>query len=173
MIVRMTQSNINDYNKANEGFAVYGRIVPKYEDGTWSYTEEIFKEQYNKQYDMENIDKSYIEDKNKVVYFYYDEDNCVGQIRLRTNWNGFGFIDDIAVAKNSREKGIGTVLINKAVDWATQNDLIGLMLETQDVNLSACRFYAKNNFIIGAVDCMLYSKFTTANEKAIYWYNRF
>lgn len=47
------------------------------------------------------------------------------------------------------------------------------MLETQDVNVSACRFYAKNSFIIGAVDNMLYSNFPTANEKAIFWYYKF
>jgi hypothetical protein len=61
----------------------------------------------------------------------------------------------------------------KRKSWAKQNKFIGLMLETQDVNVSACRFYAKNSFIIGAVDNMLYSNFPTANEKAIFWYYKF
>lgn len=42
------------------------------------------------------------------------------------------------------------------------------MLETQDINVSACHFYAKNNFVIGAVDTMLYSNFSTSNENAIF-----
>lgn len=173
MIRKMSQSNINDYNKPYGGFFVIGRIVPKYEDGIWSYVEEIFEEPYIKQYDMESIDNSYIDEKSKAVYFYYEEDQCTGQIRLRENWNGFAFIEEISVAKGSRNKGIGTALINTAVEWAKQNHLIGLMLETQDVNLLACRFYAKNNFNIGAVDSMLYSKFPTRHEKAVFWYNRF
>lgn len=172
MIRKMTQSNKHDYNKPNDGFTVIGRIIPKYEDGIWSYLEEIFDEQYIKQYDMESIDNSYIDDKNKAVYLYYEKGECTGQIRLREHWNGFAFIEEISVTKGRRNKGIGTALLNKAMEWAKQNDLIGLMLETQDVNLFACRFYAKNKFMIGAVDSMLYSKFLTAHEKAIFWYKR-
>lgn len=173
MIRKMTQSNYGDYNKSCDGFTVIGRIVPKYEDGIWSYSEELFKEPYHKQYDRDSIDDSYIHDKNKAVYFYYEEEQCLGQIRLFANWNGYGLIEEIMVSKGSRNRGIGTALLNQAAAWAKENNLIGLMLETQDVNLLACRFYASHNFIIGAVDTMLYSKFPTAHEKAVIWYNRF
>lgn len=47
------------------------------------------------------------------------------------------------------------------------------MLETQDINVSACHFYAKNRFVIGSVDTMLYSNLSTANEMAIFWYYKF
>ncbi|ULO08545.1 GNAT family N-acetyltransferase [Paenibacillus sp. 19GGS1-52] len=172
MIIKMTISNIKDYNKSNESFTVIGRIIPKYEDGIWSYTEELFSEQYYKQYDKEDIDISCIDDENKAVYLYYFDNNCIGQIKLRAHWNGYAFIEDISVAKKMRGKSIGTALLNKAAEWAKQNKLMGLVLETQDVNLLACRFYAKNNFIIGAVDTMMYSNFPTANEIAIYWYKK-
>ena len=36
--------------------------------------------------------------------------------------------------------------------WAKQKDLCGLMLETQNNNLLACRFYIKKGFVLGAVD---------------------
>lgn len=173
MIKKMTRFNLHDYNKPYDSFTVIGRIIPKYEDGSWSYAEELFEEHYYKQYELENIDHSYIDEKSKAVYLFYEDNHCVGQIKLRTHWNGFGFVEDISVAKGSRSKGIGTALMDTAIEWAKQNDLIGLMLETQDVNLLACRFYARNNFVIGAVDSMLYSKFPTAHEKAIFWYNRF
>lgn len=68
---------------------------------------------------------------------------------------------------------MGKILLEKAIEWAKENKLIGLMLETQDVNITACRFYSKNKFVIGAVDNMLYSNFSTANEKAVFWYNKF
>ncbi|MFU1798727.1 GNAT family N-acetyltransferase [Paenibacillus azoreducens] len=173
MIVKMTHSNMNDFNKPNEGFIVIGRIIPKYVDDNWTYTEEIFSEPYFKQYENDEIDISYVEEDGKAVFLYYDENHCVGQIRICSNWNGYALIEDIAVAKEWRQKGIGSALMEKAVDWAKQNKFIGLMLETQDVNVSACRFYAKNSFIIGAVDNMLYSNFPTANEKAIFWYYKF
>ena len=64
----------------------------------------------------------------------YDRDECVGQIRLRKNWNKYAFIEDIAVSKNHRSKGTGRRLVQKAIELAKQKDLLGLMLETQDVN---------------------------------------
>lgn len=173
MIIKMTHSNMNEFNKSNEGFIVSERIIPKYENDYWTYTEEIFSEQYYKQYENDEIDISYINEKGKAVFFYYDNNNSIGQIRLRSNWNGFALIEDIGIAKDWRQKGIGTALLEKAVEWAKQNNFAGLMLETQDVNVSACRFYAKNKFVIGAVDNMLYSTFPTANEKAIFWYYKF
>jgi streptothricin acetyltransferase len=173
MITKMTHTNIKDFNNSNESFLIFGRIIPKYENDKWSYTEEIFTEKYYKQYENEDIDTSYIDNRYKAVYLYYDNSKCIGQIRLRSHWNGYAYIEDIAVAKNWRQKGIGTELLKKAGEWARENNFIGLMLETQDVNLSACRFYARNNFVIGSVDNMLYSKFPAANEKAIFWYQKF
>ena len=173
MIVKMTELNKDDFKQVNEGFFVSGRIIPKYENEIWTYTEEIFTEQYYKEYEYEEIDISYIDEPDKAVFLYYDDKNCVGQIKLCLNWNGYALIEDIAVAKDWRKKGIGTVLLQKAIEWAIQNNLTGVMLETQDVNISACRFYAKNNFIIGGVDNMLYSTFQTAHEKGIFWYYKF
>ncbi|MFE1628904.1 GNAT family N-acetyltransferase [Brevibacillus reuszeri] len=173
MIVKMTQLNKGDFKKANEGFFVSGRIIPKYENEIWTYTEEIFTEPYYKEYEDEEIDISYIDEPDKAVFLYYDDKNCVGQIKLCINWNGYALIEDIAVAKDWRQKGIGTILLQKAIEWAIQNNLAGVMLETQDVNISACRFYAKNNFVIGGVDNMLYSTFQTAHEKAVFWYYKF
>jgi Acetyltransferases len=174
MIIKMTHSNRSDYNASNEGFLVSGRIVPKYEHDQWTYTEEKWSESYMKQYEDEDIDSAYIEDKDKAVFLYYVNHRSVGQIKLCANWNGYALIEDISVSGNWRNKGIGTKLLEKAVQWAKQNNLAGLMLETQDVNVPACRFYARNNFIIGGVDRMLYSNLPAAkNEIAIFWYYKF
>ncbi|WP_127499192.1 GNAT family N-acetyltransferase [Paenibacillus glycanilyticus] len=173
MIKKMTHSNKDDYNKSNESFLVTGRIIPKFENDHWTYTEESFSEPYLKKYENDDIDESYMEHAEKAVFFYYADDKCIGRIKLRSNWNGFALVVDIGVSASSRQQGIGTRLLEKAVEWARQNHQIGLMLETQDVNLSACRFYARNHFIIGGVDTMLYSKFSTAREKAIFWYRKF
>ncbi|WP_336786677.1 GNAT family N-acetyltransferase [Paenibacillus sp. MMO-177] len=173
MIKKMTHSNISDYNNSNESFLVTGRIVPKFEKDCWTYTEEIFSEPYMKQYENDDIDDSYIKDSEKAVFFYYADDKCIGRIKLRSNWNGFALVEDIGISGSWRQQGIGTRLLEKAVEWAKQHHQIGLMLETQDINLSACRFYASNHFIIGGLDTMLYSKFSTAHEKAVFWYRKF
>ncbi|QAW06384.1 GNAT family N-acetyltransferase [Bacillus subtilis] len=173
MIKKMAQMNLKDFNKPNEPFVVFGRMIPTFENGVWTYTEERFSKPYFKQYEDDEMDVSYIEDEGKVVFLYYVENNCIGRIKIRSNWNGYALIEDIAVAKDYRQKGVGTALLHKAIEWAKENRFCGLMLETQDINVSACRFYAKHHFIIGAVDTMLYSNLPTANEIAIFWYYKF
>lgn len=170
MIAQITYESIRDINKANEPFEVIGRIVPKYENNTWTYTEEIYPEVYEKQYhnDVEDYE-AYISNRDKTVLFFYDNDICIGQIKMHRNWARYAFIDDIAVSRNARGKGVGRALINQAIEWAKQNQLMGLMLETQDNNLWACRFYSKCGFRIGGIDDMVYANFPNiAGEKAIH-----
>jgi streptothricin acetyltransferase len=172
VIVQITHENIGDINKANGPFEVIGKIIPKYENDTWTYTEEIYPEVHEKQYphDVEDYE-AYINSKDKTVFFFYDNDMCIGQIKIHKNWGRYAFIDDLMVIKNARGKGVGHALINQAIEWAKQNQLMGLTLETQDNNLWACRFYSKCGFRIGGIDDMLYDNFPDiADEKAIFWY---
>ena len=173
MITKMTQINMKDFSKPSECFLVSGRIIPTFENNIWKYTVEIFSEPYFKKYEDDDIDISYIKEVGKVVFFYYVENKCIGRIKIRSNWNGYAIIEDIAVAKDYRKNGVGAALLNKAIEWAKDNNFGGLMLETQDINVSACHFYAKNHFVIGAVDTMLYSNLSSANEIAIFWYYKF
>lgn len=79
------------------------------------------------------------------------------------------------VQKSSRGQGVGTALMQKAIEWAKDKELYGLALETQDNNLLACRFYSKCGFVIGAVDTMLYKNFSQpySDATAIFWYLKF
>ncbi len=50
---------------------------------------------------------------------------------------------DIRVAPEWRGKGIGTRLFERVVRYAQSIGCVELKIETQDVNVGACRFYAK------------------------------
>lgn len=76
-IVKMTHQNMKDYSKSHDSFEVFGRIVPKYENDQWTYTEELFSKSYVKQFDDEEIDSSYVEDQNKAVFLFYKEEECI------------------------------------------------------------------------------------------------
>ena len=157
-------------NKANQEFEIFGRIIPEFSGGMWTYTEEIYEDPYVKRYPDDTSDYTeYIDDPEKAVFLAYDEKECVGQIVLRKDWNGYAFIEDICVAAAARKNGIGTALMQKAEEWAKDIGLKGLALETQDNNLAACRFYAKYGFVIGAVDTMLYRN-SGDREYAVFWY---
>lgn len=88
MIIKMNELNMKDYSKPNESFVVSGRIVPTFKNNTWKYTVEKFSEPYFKKYEDDEVDISYIEEE-KVVFFYYVENNCIGRIKVRSNWNGY------------------------------------------------------------------------------------
>lgn len=69
MITALTKELLLDVNKANEPFRVIGRIIPTYQNGEWSYAEELFPEPGEKYYYdddenwteyIENPEKSYI-----------------------------------------------------------------------------------------------------------------
>jgi len=174
MIVEMKSENLKDINTPNQPFAIIGKIIPTFIDGVWSFSECLYEQTYEKSYPYDDGQwESYINNPDKVIFLYYDNNVCVGQVRLRKNWNSYAFIEDIAVSKSHRKVGVGTQLINKSIEWAKENNLHGIMLETQDNNLTACRFYSKLGFQIGAVDTMLYANFNNADEKAIFWYLKF
>ena len=174
MIEEITLKSLKDINKSNQPFDIIGKIISVFIDGTWSFSECLYDNSYEKIYlDDEEQWEDYIGNPDKTVFFYYDSNECAGQIRLKKNWNKYAFIEDIAVSKNYRKNGVGTKLIEKAIEWAKSKNLPGLMLETQDNNLSACRFYNKLGFQIGAVDTMLYANFDNADEKAVFWYMKF
>jgi streptothricin acetyltransferase len=103
----------------------------------------------------------------------YVGNQCIGQIRLRRNWNKYCYIEDIAVSNQYRGIGLGRKLINTAIQWAKDGKMLGLMLETQDTNLAACRFYHRCGFKLGGVDTMLYSNNPNRDEIALFWYMQF
>ena len=169
-IVKIDQQNLKDINKANQPFEIIGRIRPAFADGLWTYTEELYERTYMKVYPCDTCDYAvYIDNPDKTIFLAYSGSECIGQIILKRDWNGYSFIEDICVAKSARGQGIGSALIQKAIEWAKNSGLKGLALETQDDNLLACRFYAKCGFIIGAVNTMLYRNFDN-EEFAVFWY---
>ena len=174
-IVKLSSSILKDMNKSNEEFEIIGRLKPTFVD-KWTYTEEIYAHSYLHSYPNDDCDYShYIENPDKVVFLAYSDQECIGQIVLRKDWNRYAFIEDICVSKSSRGQGVGTALIQNAIAWAKDQDLYGLALETQDNNLLACRFYSKCGFAIGAVNTMLYKNFDKpwSDAIAIFWYMKF
>lgn len=173
-IVALTQQNRKDANHANQPFEVIGLLKPQFSGGVWSWSEELFDRPRWKRfpdYDEEFYDL-HIDNPNKGAYLAYDQGECIGQLVLRADWNGYAFIEDICVARAARGRGVGTALMETAVRWARERELSGLALETQDNNLLACRFYIKRGFQIGGVNTLFYRNCPepSCHETAIFWY---
>ena len=172
MIVDINKENIKDVNNSNEPYTIFGKIVPEYKNNFWTFSEENISEPYEYVYPIDEQDYStFINNDSKNIFLYYVENNCVGQIIIEKYWNKNSYIQDIGVKKDFRNMGIGHKLMDQAVKWTKEKNLNGIMLETKDVNLTACRFYKRYGFILGGVDTMLYSNFPKIkNQKALFWY---
>jgi len=75
------------------------------------------------------------------------------------------------VADQFRRRGIGRALLEKAFDWARAGGFPGIMLETQDINVAACRLYESCGMKLGGFDAYLYKGLDPhSDEIALFWY---
>jgi GNAT superfamily N-acetyltransferase len=97
---------------------------------------------------------------------------AVGHVTLSKNWNGYTLIEEIVVAAHVRRLGIARALLACAKGWAHSQETSGMMLETQNNNLAACRCYQDSGFILGGIDHLLYraQPEIADHEIALFWY---
>ena len=170
-ICQIDENNLFQMNTVDGSFTVDARLVLSARDGQISYTTEPVQP-YLKRYSAEQFDwHTFIGNPDKAIYLAYVDGQLAGQIILWKNWNGFGYIEDIAVDVHFRRQGIGLRLIEQAITWAKERGLPGLMLETQNINVPGCSLYAACGFHLGGFDQDLYQAINPdTDEIALYWY---
>ena len=171
IIEELNTNNLNDVNKCDNEFIIDSKLVLHLENDEIRYTM-LKLPVTRKRYEVDNYDFStYIDSPGRVVFLAYVEGQIAGQIILRANWNRFAYIEDITVDVRYRRHGVGRELISRAKRWAEEHHLAGLMLETQDNNVGACRFYECCGFKLRGFDSCLYKGLDrVADEVALYWY---
>ena len=75
---------------------------------------------------------------------------------------------DLRVAPAARGRGIGSALFRAAETWAAGQGAHRLKVETQNVNVGACRFYARHGCTLGAVRRLTYPELP--DEVQLIWY---
>jgi streptothricin acetyltransferase len=101
----------------------------------------------------------------------YVQNTPAGEIRLSQNWNGYAYVEDLVVVQAFRRKGVATALVNQAINWSRSKHLPGVMLETQNNNVAACKLYERCGFQLSGFDSALYQGLTkSSREVALFWY---
>ncbi len=77
---------------------------------------------------------------------------------------------DIRVRPDARSRGVGTALFRAAEQWAAARDACWLKVETQNINVPACRFYMRMGCTLGAINRFAYP--SLPEETQLLWYKR-
>ena len=78
---------------------------------------------------------------------------------------------DIRVHPENRRQGIGSQLFRHTVEWAWKRGCRQLKIETQNVNVRACRFYASQGCVLGAIHRYGYAGHPdVTDEVMLLWY---
>ena len=76
---------------------------------------------------------------------------------------------DLRVEPDHRRRGIGSGLFQQVVEWAVRRDCTQLKIETQNVNVAACRFYAAQGCYLGGHQRHVYPD-PVSDEVMLLWY---
>jgi len=75
---------------------------------------------------------------------------------------------DIRVSPDARRQGVGSALFAGVETWARRHGCTELKIETQNVNVAACRFYERQGCRLQAIDREAYPQFP--EEIQLLWY---
>jgi GNAT superfamily N-acetyltransferase len=91
--------------------------------------------------------------------------NTVGMLEGRRD---LSVLWDIRIAPTFRGKGVGASLFKATEKWSAERGCHQLKIETQNTNLSACRFYLRQGCTLGAINRLAYPDLP--DEIQMIWY---
>lgn len=95
----------------------------------------------------------------------------VGVLDVATeDWRRVAWIWNLMLDQSVRRRGLGRILLRRAIAWAKQLKLRAVMLETQTNNVPACKFYAQMGFqLVGINDAFYTNRDYQRQEIALFW----
>ena len=149
---------------------VRSRLVLNIENEKLVYSIAPVEPPYEREVQLEDSDYGFSEIP-PTVFIAEVDGKLAGRIRLLKWWNQFGYVEDLVVNPEFRGLKIGRALLEHGIQWAREIEFPGVMLETQDDNVSACTLYASCGFVLSGFDQNVYKAINPSKkETALYWY---
>lgn len=87
------------------------------------------------------------------------EGKVVGMVSVQTlvstaEGGNVGLVEDVIVDREFRRRGVGTLLLNQAVEWGRNRKLKRLQLLADRDNMASVTFYAGNGWTVTKLGCM-------------------
>lgn len=77
---------------------------------------------------------------------------------------------DIRVSPDYQRRGVGSALFHAAEMWSRKRGCSHLKIETQNINVPACRFYLRQGCVLGGIQRFAYREFP--EEVQLLWYKQ-
>ncbi|HLY27095.1 MAG TPA: GNAT family N-acetyltransferase [Aggregatilineales bacterium] len=84
------------------------------------------------------------------------------------NWNDTVFVWNLMIDKDYRRRGLGRRLWHRALEYARDMDVRAIMVETQNTNVAACKFYASMGCRLVGLNEAYYAN-SSDEEVALFW----
>ena len=171
IIKELDSSLIRDIHRIDNECDIDSKLVLRLVENRLSYTV-VSVPHTTRRFPQDDYEyTTYPDDPEKTAFLAYIDDQVAGELILRKNWNRFALVEWIGVDRKFRRMGIGEALISRSRQWARDKNLPGIMLETQDTNVGACRFYQSCGFVLKGFDSGLYEAFDERRgDIALFWY---
>lgn len=102
-------------------------------------------------------------------YVALSDGQLAGAVLLNVErWRSVTRIEDLIVGHRFRRYGIGSLLLNCAIDWARKSGCWAITLETQNINYPAVQFYLRNGLEVWSINQNFYPPGPNAHEIAIF-----
>ena len=147
--------------------------------GGWTLSEEPVWPQYER--DDSELDSPMRWLKHDISHWAffagYDREHRVGGAVVAWKSPGLHMLEgrtdlavlwDIRVRREYRRSGIGSQLFDKCTEWARRKGCVRLKIETQDINVPACRFYSAKGCELRGIHHGMYSEFP--DDVQFLWY---
>lgn len=175
-------NNLQDYAHVPMVLTVRSRYRSELVDGGlggWTLTEEPVCPPWEKDYDQLEHPTGWIKlgISNWTVFAAYDGQHRVGGAIVVWDTPGVHMLEartdlavlwDIRVCREYRRSGIGSQLFDRCAEWARRKRCSRLKIETQNINVPACRFYAAKGCELRSIHHDMYSE--CPDEVQFLWY---
>lgn len=84
-------------------------------------------------------------------------------------WNDTAMLWNLMIDLAYRGQGLGRRLWHRAVEFAQQAEVRALMIETQNTNVPACKFYARMGCQLIGINELYYTNDGLNTEIALFW----
>lgn len=185
-IIEITPERITDYESVSIAFEVREILAvssPANGLGGIQLTPQALAKPYTKDYDALGPPRFWLAEFNTANWGFFlaaEEDVPLGAAAVAWNTNGVNMLEgrsdmsvlwDIRVRPAQRGQGIGKALFTYAAAWSRQRGCRMMKIETQNINIAACRFYASQGCVLGDIRRYAYRDVpAVADEVQLNWY---